>query len=144
MFASQRQYTGIAWVQQQHLPQHRGHLRREWNRQFTFRVRTATRKLSTKPNSSCRLARVRTRKTSNAQIEAAAPPTPELRREGRLARIAKALASGATVTDIAEAEGIGRTLASREANSTECRELIAEFVGMTRNACRVLSIDACD
>jgi hypothetical protein len=29
----------------------------------------------------------------------------------------KALASGATVTDIAEAEGIGRILASREANS---------------------------
>jgi hypothetical protein len=34
-------------------------------------------------------------------------PAAELRREGRLARIAKALASGATVTDIAEAEGIG-------------------------------------
>ena len=46
-----------------------------------------------------------------------------------LTRIAKALASGATVTDIAEAEGIGRTLASREANSPECRQLIAEFVG---------------
>jgi hypothetical protein len=53
----------------------------------------------------------------------------ELRREGRFARIAKALASGASVTDIAEAEGIGRTLASREANSSECRQLIAEFVG---------------
>ena len=51
-----------------------------------------------------------------------------LRREGRLTRIAKALASGATVTDIAEAEGIGRTLASRTANSLECRQLIAEFV----------------
>jgi hypothetical protein len=35
---------------------------------------------------------------------------------------------GATVTDIAEAEGIGRTLASREANSPECRQLVAEFV----------------
>ena len=56
-------------------------------------------------------------------------PTAELRREGRLARIAKALASGATVTDIAEAEGMGRTLASREANSPECRQLIAEFIG---------------
>jgi hypothetical protein len=56
-------------------------------------------------------------------------PTAELRREGRLARIAKELASGATVTDIAEAERIGRTLASREANSPECRQLIAEFVG---------------
>jgi len=31
----------------------------------------------------------------------------ELRRDGRLARIAKALVSGGTVTDIAEAEGIG-------------------------------------
>ena len=61
--------------------------------------------------------------------EAHFKPTAELRREGRLTRIAKALASGATVTDIAEAEGIGRTLASREANSPECRQLIAEFVG---------------
>jgi hypothetical protein len=33
------------------------------------------------------------------------------------------------VTAIAEAEGIRRTLASREANSPECRQLIAEFVG---------------
>ena len=72
---------------------------------------------------------MRTRKTSNAQIEPAAPSAAELRREGRLTRIAKALASGATVTEIAEAEGIGRTLASREANSPECRQLIAEFVG---------------
>ena len=56
-------------------------------------------------------------------------PSAELRREGRLTRIAKALAAGTTVTDIAEAEGIGRTLASREANSPECRQLIAEFVG---------------
>ena len=56
-------------------------------------------------------------------------PTAELRREGRLTRIAKALASGATVTDIADAEGIARTLASQEANSPECRQLIAEFVG---------------
>ena len=61
--------------------------------------------------------------------EAHFKPTAELRREGRLARIAKALASGATVTDIADAEGIGPTLASREANSPECRQLIAEFVG---------------
>jgi hypothetical protein len=61
--------------------------------------------------------------------EAQPKPTAELRREGRLARIAEALASGATITDIAEAEGIGRTLASREANSPECRQLIAEFVG---------------
>jgi hypothetical protein len=72
---------------------------------------------------------VRTRNTSKSQIEAAAPSVAEFRRDGRLARIARALASGATVTDIAEAEGIGRTLASREANSPECRQLIAEFVG---------------
>ena len=57
--------------------------------------------------------------------------------EGRLTRIAKALASGATVTDIAEAEGIGRTLASREANSPECRQLIAEFVGDERHEMRI-------
>lgn len=60
------------------------------------------------------------RKTPIAE-EAQSKPTAKLRREGRLARIAKALASGATVTDIAEAEGIGRTLASREANSPECQ-----------------------
>jgi hypothetical protein len=73
---------------------------------------------------------VKPRKASNSQSEPAEPPpTTELRRESRLFRIAKALASGATVTDIAEAEGIGRTLASREANSPECRQLIAEFVG---------------
>ena len=65
-------------------------------------------------------------------------PTAELRREGRLARIAKALASGATVTDIAEAEGIGRTLASREANSPECRQLIAEFVSDERDEMRAM------
>jgi hypothetical protein len=61
--------------------------------------------------------------------EAQSKPAAELRRESRLFLIAKALASGATVTDIADAEGIGRTLASREANSPECRQLIAEFVG---------------
>ena len=55
-----------------------------------------------------------------------------------LARIAKALASGATVTEIAEAEGIGRTLASREANSPECRQLIAEFVSDERDEMRGL------
>ena len=73
--------------------------------------------------SSRRLARVSKRKTPNTE-EAQPRPTAELRREGRLTRIAKALASGATVTEIAEAEGIGRTLASREANSPECRQLI--------------------
>jgi len=74
------------------------------------------------------LARVSKRKTPITE-EAQPKPTTELRRESRLFRIAKALASGATVTDIADAEGIGRTLASREANSPECRQLIAEFVG---------------
>ena len=72
---------------------------------------------------------MKTRKPANTQTDPAPQATAELRREGRLARIAKALASGATVTDIAEAEGIGRTLASSEANSPECRQLIAEFVG---------------
>jgi hypothetical protein len=50
------------------------------------------------------------RKTPNPKEEAQPKVMAELRREGRLARIATALASGATVTDIAEAEGIGRTL----------------------------------
>ncbi len=53
---------------------------------------------------------------------------PVLRREARLARIAGAIASGTKVTDIAEAEGISRVMASREANSIECRQLIADFV----------------
>ena len=67
------------------------------------------------------------KKTSNTEPEQAQPKlTAELRRESRLARIDKALAPG--VTDIAEAEGIGRALASREANSPECRQMIAEFV----------------
>jgi hypothetical protein len=59
------------------------------------------------------------------------------------ARIAKALASGATVIDIAEAEGISRTLASREANSPECRQLIAEFVGDEWEQCALSSINPC-
>src|SRR6186713_669936 len=75
-----------------------------------------------------RLARVSKRKTPITE-KAQPKPTSELCRKSRLFRIAKALASGATVTDIAEAEGISRTLASREANSPECRQFIAEFVG---------------
>ena len=70
------------------------------------------------------------RKNSAEEQPATPPTTAGLRREGRLTRIAKALASGATVTDIAEAEGIGRTLASRTANSPEFRQLIAEFVNL--------------
>jgi hypothetical protein len=77
------------------------------------------------------------RKTPNIE-EALPKPIAELRRESRLARIAKALASGATVTEIAETEGIGRTLASREANSPECRQLLAEFVSDEHNETRAL------
>ena len=78
-------------------------------------------------------------KSAALNIEETQPkPTAELRREGRLARIAKALVSGATVTEIAEAEGIGRTLASREANSPECRQLVAEFVSDERDEMRAL------
>ena len=69
-----------------------------------------------------------TKEKNSVKENPATPPTAGLRREGRLTRIAKALASGATITDIAEAEGIGRTLASRTANSPEFRQLIAEFV----------------
>ena len=72
------------------------------------------------------------RKTPAIEDPVKPASTAELRREGRLARIAKALVSGASVTDIAEAEaeGISRTLASREANSPECRQLVAEFVSL--------------
>ncbi len=37
------------------------------------------------------------------------------------------------MTEIAEDEGIGRTLASREANSPEYRQLVAEFVSDERD-----------
>ena len=78
--------------------------------------------------SSRRIAHVSNTQDTNHR-RSTVRTTAELRREGLLARIAKALASGATVTNIAEAEGIGRTLASREANSPECRQLIPELVG---------------
>ena len=58
--------------------------------------------------------------------------TPALRRDARLARIAGAVASGRTVTDIAEAEGISRAMASREANSLECRQLLIDFTNHER------------
>ena len=77
-------------------------------------------------------------KTPDITKEAQQRPTAELRREGRLTRIAKALASGATVTDIAEAEGVSRALASREANSPECRQLIADFVNDESEEMRAL------
>src|SRR5215210_1986626 len=64
--------------------------------------------------------------------EGAEKPTGELRREARLARIAGALASGASITDIAATEGISRVIASREANSPKCRQLIATFVDEER------------
>ena len=76
------------------------------------------------------------RKTPATEVKPAS--TAELRREGRLARVAKALVSGATVTEMAEAEGISRTLASREANSPECRQLVAEFVSDEHNEVRAL------
>jgi len=56
---------------------------------------------------SCRLACVS--KRNLAIIKEQLKPIIELRREGRLARITKALACEATVTDISKAEGIGRT-----------------------------------
>jgi hypothetical protein len=86
---------------------------------------------------SCRLECMRKSQTSSIK-EAQPKATSELRRQGRLARIAKALVSGASVTEIAEAEGIGRTLASREANSPECRQLLAEFVSNEHDEMRAL------
>ena len=81
-----------------------------------------------KVRESCLLVPIGKVKRQDAATEPQPTPIAVLRRDGRLARIAKALASGATVTDIAEAEGISRTTASRNANSPECRQLIAEFV----------------
>ena len=78
------------------------------------------------------------RKTPAIEDPVKPASTAELRREGRLARIAKALVSGATVTEIAEAEGISRALASRQANSPECRQLLAEFVSDEHNEMRAL------
>jgi hypothetical protein len=78
------------------------------------------------------------RKTPAIEDPVKPASTAELRREGRLARIAKALVSGATVTEIAEAEGICRTLASREAKSPECRQLLAEFVSDEHDEMRAL------
>jgi hypothetical protein len=42
------------------------------------------------------------------------------------------------VTEITEAEGAGSTLASPEANSSECRQLVAEFVSDERDEMRAL------
>ncbi|HYI94628.1 MAG TPA: hypothetical protein VEX68_13865 [Bryobacteraceae bacterium] len=42
------------------------------------------------------------------------------------------------MTEIAELEGISRTLASPEANSPECRQLVAEFVSDERDEMRAL------
>jgi hypothetical protein len=52
--------------------------------------------------------------------------------------MAKALATVATITEIAAAESIGRTPASREANSPECRQLIAEFVNDEQDEMRAM------
>jgi hypothetical protein len=87
------------------------------------------------PPSRADLGSMPKRKTPESQP---ALPLAELRIKGRLARIAKALASGATVTDIAEAEGIGRTVASTLANSPECRQIIAEFVTVERDEMQAL------
>ena len=57
--------------------------------------------------------------------------------EGRLARNRES-ARLATVTDIAEAEGISRTIASRNANSPECRQLLAEIVSSEQDEMRAM------
>src|SRR4051812_49885080 len=103
------------------------------------RPETAIAENDTRVVSSCRLARVSKQDIPNPTLPAAPQPaSTQLRRESRLIRIAKALASGATVTDIAEAEGIGRTLASRTANSLECRQLIADFVNAEHTEMRAM------
>jgi hypothetical protein len=62
--------------------------------------------------------------TSPTELKTAA----ELRRESRLYRIVRAFSSGATVTEIAQAENIGRTTASRFVNSPESQQILAQFV----------------
>jgi hypothetical protein len=61
-----------------------------------------------------------------------------MRRETRLSRIAQALAEGATVTEIAEREGISRTTASTIANSDQCRQLLSEFADQEHDSLRGL------
>ena len=56
--------------------------------------------------------------------------TGELRRERRLARIAKALASGASVTEMPKP--------NVSANSPECRQLLAEFLSDENDDMRAL------
>ncbi len=65
--------------------------------------------------------------------EAQPKATAELRPRKPANRIAQALSSDSTVTEIAEAESIGHTLASREANSPDCRQLVGEFVSGERD-----------
>jgi len=89
--------------------------------------------------SSRRLARMSKRKTPTVEITEAQPkPIADLRREGRLARIVKALVSGATVTDIAEAEASVAPSPHARRNSPECRQLVAEFVSDEHDEMRAL------
>ena len=70
----------------------------------------------------------RKQQTATANQPETSPNTMQLRTESRLFRIARALASGATVTEIAKTENIGRTSASKVANSQACRQLLMQFV----------------
>src|SRR5262245_52383005 len=74
------------------------------------------------------MARKQLAVSSETNDEPQTPTTGALRRETRVLTIARALASSATVTEIAKAENIGRTWASKHANSLACRQLIMEFV----------------
>jgi hypothetical protein len=68
--------------------------------------------------------------------------------ESRLTRIAKAVASGATVTTSPKPRASAHTVASREANSKcvwqnteitqECRQFLADFVTAERDEMRVM------
>jgi len=80
------------------------------------------------------------RKHTSLETQPVTGPTTtvQLRHQGRLSRIAGQLANGATVTEIAEHEGISRVRASALANSPECRQLIAEFISSEEDQMRNL------
>lgn len=84
-----------------------------------------------------------TKLTNPATAMAASDPgrkkaVPQIRRQARIVRIARALMSGATITEIAEGEGISRSAASRDANSPECRQFLTELVDSERDEMHAL------
>lgn len=61
-----------------------------------------------------------------------------MRRQARVTRVAKMLLAGATLSEVAEQEGIGRTVASQLVNSSDCRHFLADLVDAEREEMREL------